>query len=281
MFQSTRPQGARRVLSRSGVREGFVSIHAPAGGATSARLPPKTKAKKFQSTRPRGARHSAEIEMEHTGMFQSTRPQGARRVRLTERLIKRSFNPRARRGRDQEPDDNTSTDSGFNPRARGGRDLFFGQPITLGQLFQSTRPRGARRSLVHQKPDSQWFQSTRPRGARPLTYAEIVQYAKFQSTRPRGARPYNLIYNEWIRDVSIHAPAGGATSGLTSGMPSPASFNPRARGGRDLVCYRDIPQQYQFQSTRPRGARLNRCGQHVHDDQFQSTRPRGARPTVF
>ena len=29
----------------------------------------------------------------------------------------------------------------------------------------------------------------------------------FQSTLPRRERPYNLIWNEWFRDISIHAPA--------------------------------------------------------------------------
>jgi len=76
----------------------------------------------------------------------------------------------------------------------------------------------------------------------------------FQSTRPRGARPESQRRGINCR-VSIHAPAGGATSS-TIVFPPTSCFNPRARGGRDL------PRQFgscidQFQSTRPRGARLH------------------------
>ena len=141
-FQSTRPQGARRaafsIMSETAsfnprARRGrdhianphdkriAVSIHAPAGGATSA-----------------------------SGMsilrllFQSTRPQGARRKPKAMKLIKQSFNPRARRGRDEI-----------------ARILAF-----MVQSFQSTRPQGARRGVDEAGRMTELFQSTRPQGAR-------------------------------------------------------------------------------------------------------------------
>ncbi|KAF1079586.1 MAG: hypothetical protein GQF41_4144 [Candidatus Rifleibacterium amylolyticum] len=54
---------------------------------------------------------------------------------------------------------------------------------------------------------------------------------EFQSTRPRGARQRQAGC-VFYQAVSIHAPAGGATA---SGeyYRGAASFNPRARGGRD------------------------------------------------
>jgi len=98
------------------------------------------------------------------------------------------------------------------------------------------------------------FQSTRPRGARRSSTSRPVGPEMFQSTRPRGARPGKIVMECRFIDVSIHAPAWGAT------------FLGRA-----------IPGRQSFQSTRPRGAR--RCLQagstRLH--QFQSTRPRGAR----
>ena len=55
----------------------------------------------FQSTRPQGARLQVYVLRAADIVFQSTRPQGARRcVSDWEYLDIRSFNPRARRGRD-------------------------------------------------------------------------------------------------------------------------------------------------------------------------------------
>ena len=100
------------------------------------------------------------------------------------------------------------------------------------------------------------FQSTRPRGARPAMPLSRAQAAQFQSTRPRGARRVIFSNKGGSKDVSIHAPARGATR---SGLPgrlrrvvsihAPArgatafsvqschdedGFNPRARAGRDV-----------------------------------------------
>ena len=54
---------------------------------------------------------------------------------------------------------------GFNPRARAGRDVCERCGKQL-QVFQSTRPRGARRFHAPTHPGRNSFQSTRPRGAR-------------------------------------------------------------------------------------------------------------------
>ena len=56
----------------------------------------------------------------------------------------------------------------------------------------------------------------------------------FRSTRPHGARPRTLpiVPKPW--DVSIHAPAWGATLGLSPRRTeSTWGFDPRARMGRD------------------------------------------------
>ena len=101
-------------------------------------------------------------------------------------------------------------------------------------------------------------------------------------------------------NVSIHAPAWGATRYVIPGSPSRESFNPRARVGRDVQRGLFLISITQFQSTRPRGARLGSAGSislsggfnpraRVGRDkpssvsayiriEFQSTRPRGARP---
>ena len=76
-FQFTRPQGARRPARRAALSAGFVSIHAPARGAT--------------SRRPRCPCRNP---------FQFTRPQGARRRNTNPFPATTRFNSRARKGRD-------------------------------------------------------------------------------------------------------------------------------------------------------------------------------------
>src|SRR5690606_6844316 len=61
----------------------MVSIHAPAWGATKPGSNYDPGARKFQSTRPRGARHDYHVELWSYLKFQSTRPRGARRASTT------------------------------------------------------------------------------------------------------------------------------------------------------------------------------------------------------
>jgi len=182
--------------------------------------------------------------------------------------------------------------AGFNPRARGGRDAST-QNIGLPCLFQSTRPRGARLSTtalcngcsvsIHAPAGgatSRLFRklikgcfnprarggrdpsieagggqlgfNPRARGGRDKQCSINAQSPMFQSTRPRGAR-HNGIYTAQVFAVSIHAPAGGATY-WHGWLFLFQSFNPRARGGRDIPWLPAL-QAEKFQSTRPRGAR--------------------------
>ena len=101
--------------------------------------------------------------------------------------------------------------------------------------------------------------------------------------------------------VSIHAPAWGATGVRCCEWRICSRFNPRARVGRDIEAATFEASYTTFQSTRPRGARLDiqlrclestssfnpraRVGRDIRSmrarrrhHSFQSTRPRGARP---
>ena len=77
MFQSTRPHGTR--LDRE------VNV---------------VKAMMFQSTRPHGTRLRLQDSKRGGGPFQSTRPHGTRHLAVQDLEEDRSFNPRARMGRD-------------------------------------------------------------------------------------------------------------------------------------------------------------------------------------
>ena len=142
-------------------------------------------------------------------VFQSTRPRGAR--------------PKGR-WRLRRP-------SCFNPRAHVGRDFLFvilsnlvlvsihaptwgatadRRTSMLNFVFQSTRPRGARRT-------GYWVETANnvsihaPTWGATFIRENFKGVMEFQSTRPRGARRESVdLMHKFI--VSIHAPTWGATA---------------------------------------------------------------------
>ena len=78
---------------------------------------------------------------------------------------------------------------------------------------------------------------------------------KFQSTHPRGVRRDGQPPDCRCGDVSIHAPAWGATE-IPEGVRIQAEcFNPRTRVGCDERKRESSPADEMFQSTHPRGVR--------------------------
>ncbi len=148
----------------------------------------------------------------------------------------------------------------------------------------------------------QEFQSTRPRGARPVLLGFIGGNKCF-NPRARAGRDVKTARTWPISDVSIHAPARGATK-ANAGIRRPKKFqSTRPRGARRVVTA-NTENQLKFQSTRPRGARRFLTGRtrpgarvSIHapargatqagdrgksmNDVFQSTRPRGARLQTY
>ena len=99
------------------------------------------------------------------------------------------------------------------------------------------------------------FQSTHPRGVRPIDPRKIGAYKVISIHAPaRGATDIEVKISE-VKNISIHAPARGATVRLRLRASSRA-----------------------FQSTHPRGVRLDPCTREALDGVFQSTHPRGVRP---
>ena len=78
--------------------------------------------------------------------------------------------------------------------------------------------------------------------------------------------------------VSIHAPARGATCRLQIYASYRPCFNPRAREGRDYYAACKIIKLPKFQSTRPRGARRNSFGSGMQPISF-NPRAREGRDT--
>ena len=144
MFQSTRPRGARHVIAQITQQTLQVSIHAPARGATIAAaaqqqrnivsihapargatrphrrvVPPR----RFQSTRPRGARRATVFSAARQRQFQSTRPRGARPGRTGEKYGIIAFQSTRPRGARRRARNDSHALACFNPRAREGRDF--------------------------------------------------------------------------------------------------------------------------------------------------------------
>jgi len=78
--------------------------------------------------------------------------------------------------------------------------------------------------------------------------------------------------------VSIHAPAWGATRGITTGSIEAASFNPRARMGRDNKSTTQNEKHLCFNPRARMGRDHNLRAWSGCLSLFQSTRPHGARP---
>ena len=146
-----------------------VSIHAPAWGATDA-LTTTNAAALFQSTRPRGARLMGITSLDVDAWFQSTRPRGARPWLLSrlDKLRGVSIHAPAWGATSPSPSPSSSESvsihapawgaTSFTTSSRTSYSVSIHAPAwgaTCGtatrfsgaQLFQSTRPRGARRSL--------------------------------------------------------------------------------------------------------------------------------------
>ena len=165
----------------------------------------------------------------------------------------------------------------FNPRSREGSDVHRIVDFIEVCLFQSTLPRRERH------------------GIKTITDA----FAEFQSTLPRRERllPEHRLHR--LLQISIHAPAKGATAewmlweidhrnfnprsregsdGITHPIKSPGRyFNPRSREGSDRKAFYKSQKVKKFQSTLPRRERPKGRSKPGPKVTFQSTLPRRER----
>ena len=151
VFQSTRPCGARHLADGDLSVRDAVSIHAPVWGATSLFAQTATRCVQFQSTRPCGARPAD--------------------ARLRDAFNKVSIHAPVW-GATSSTAAPTATCGCFNPRARVGRDTGAVSLERLMQLFQSTRPCGARPLTATREPGMSEVSIHAPVwGATPLTWS--------------------------------------------------------------------------------------------------------------
>ncbi len=168
----------------------------------------------------------------------------------------------------------------FNPRPRGGGDLCFMSRITFPAVFQSTPPwRGRPRFGGHMIFGPVVSIHAPVEGATRAARV-INRMERFQSTPPWRGRRVIRVEGLPPTGVSIHAPVEGATGIHTRLNNIDTSFNPRPRGGGDIIspfsklCFTCF-------NPRPRGGgdRYRRLRGNL-GHQFQSTPPwRGRQET--
>ena len=188
-------------------------------------------------------------------MFQSTRPRGARHRPTSKAHGLHCFNPRARAGRDVIRHSNGADLFSFNPRARAGRDITLLKQCEAVIVSIHAPARGATSVLIfdhhvsivsihapargatfHFPKHGNQFIGFNPRARAGRDLRRPLLFLRLQRFNPR-ARAGRDRFDGILclrRRVSIHAPARGAT-----------------HPGRQR------PSASMFQSTRPRGARLN------------------------
>ena len=189
-FNPRAREGRDEVDVQTGVSNTDVSTHAPAKGATGICME-RRRYVQFQPTRPRRARHSALPQVSES----------------------RSFNPRAREGRD------------------GGQCGI----LRHGAVVSTHAPaKGATYLGRNSVPVLQEFQPTRPRRARRKRFEELCDASTFQPTRPRRARPAVVLPRK-ARRRSFNPRAREGRDKMTKSeiFKKAHSFNPRAREGRD------------------------------------------------
>ena len=99
------------------------------------------------------------------------------------------------------------------------------------------------------------FQSTHPRGVRPTKFIFQLSLFSFQSTHPRGVRPFGALDSSLTGHFNPRTREGcDAAHFIRRGTCR--DFNPRTREGCDFSFARLIVTPFTFQSTHPRGVRL-------------------------
>ena len=145
------------------------------------------------------------------------------------------FNPRSREGSDYYQQIGRAIDAGFNPRSREGSDSMRKYILECIKVSIHAPAKGATAELREMKLHPSMFQSTLPRRERPRLICpncgEMVGFnprsregsdgknlqiiiflsCQFQSTLPRRERPNPYAPVSKLSQVSIHAPAKGAT----------------------------------------------------------------------
>mgnify|MGYP006976759947 CR=1 FL=1 len=303
-FQSTHPRGVRlarvgnffthpnpfnprtragcdQFVFLSSALSGWLSIHAPARGATAQLKAFATISKLSIHAPARGATRASPVECVFGTSFNPRTRAGCDSSVNVEYPNSSTFNPRTRAGCDQHADPVAGQPRiSFNPRTRAGCDIgtTMKEPGTIFSFNPRTRA-GCDVQVFLQRAKRKLFQSTHPRGVRRSLFPIRAWRCIFQSTHPRGVRHGSAGARAHRRSFNPRTRAGcDANSGRKLSMRT--SFNPRTRAGCDLAWMAHARRSQYFQSTHPRGVRQISSKLRPTILDFQSTHPRGVRRKI-
>ena len=228
-FQFTLPRGERQAVANRFAKYGYVSIHAPAWGAT-LRNGKRSNADAFQFTLPRGERPCHSLITNAPSLFQFTLPRG-------ERLRRRS----AQEGREA-----------FQFTLPRGERLEMAQMLIYGDLFQFTLPRGERRVLLVDRLNVSihapaWGATLADSAGIGVLHVSIHAPAWGATSPPTTTSAPSPSFNSRSRVGSDRR------SGRFCGRR--AGFNSRSRVGSDTRPPAPPKPRRRFQFTLPRGER--------------------------
>ena len=213
-----------------------ISIHAPARGATF--LPNRLK-NFYRNFNPRSREGSDGLQAHGrftTIRFQSTLPRGERRYAGDEKPQKVIISIHApARGATGSAISSRTDVNDFNPRSREGSDTING---------------------VSTLPPMQISIHAPARGATSDVRSVVSTTRNFNPRSREGSDVENAAADSKVVGISIHAPARGATMVSRPIGLLMLYFNPRSREGSDGQPEPPEPPHPIFQSTLPRGERL-------------------------
>ncbi len=144
------------------------------------------------------------------------------------------FNPRSRTGSDTYALVAVVWLGCFNPRSRTGSDRCSSQfSHTTWEVSIHAPARGATKNSSAPQMERRCFNPRSRTGRDNRAIKKVRSNFRFQSTLPHGERRVKLDHFDIQYEVSIHAPARGATIIIIDRPPNNPGFNPRSRTGSD------------------------------------------------
>ena len=121
----------------------------------------------------------------------------------------------------------------FNPRSREGSDSFLFVHCQADIDFNPRSREGSDATSQFKFPSLSTFQSTLPRRERLSRYADQLAFSDISIHAPAKGATGAEHENRSDYKISIHAPAKGATLLRNTETPESDNFNPRSREGSD------------------------------------------------
>ena len=142
------------------------------------------------------------------------------------------FNPRSREGSDNICSKTGLVIQDFNPRSREGSDWVRAFLCALFEIFQSTLPRGERRSQLIGFMISKYFNPRSREGSDGRDHRKSGQHKHF-NPRSREGSDFCFCHVLYLHFLFQSTLPRGERRGIQDIHKNPINFNPRSREGSD------------------------------------------------